>query len=122
MGNENPFAERTYVVGEKTYRLRPLSFFELLDLPELVVKIVEELPDDRDATPLEIAQVAKEEIKGVLATCLGIEPVGLKDIPAAQGMEMLADFLEMNLNENFFKALGRAVAAGKQIYSSSFKS
>lgn len=119
---ENPFPEKTYTVGEKTYTLRPLSFFEVLDLPELMVKIVESLPEGRNATPLELAQAAKEEIAGILARCMGIEPAAFREIPGARGMEIMADFVEMNFNENFFEALRRAVAAGKRIYSSSFKS
>ena len=118
---ENPFSEKHYVVGEKTYTLRPLSLFELLDLPELLVKIIESLPSGRDAKPVEIARAAKDEIKGLLSRCLGIKPGELKEIPAAKGMEILADFMEANLNENFFEALRRAVAAGKSIYSISSK-
>lgn len=122
MPSESPFVEKQYTTAGKSYQLRPLSLFELLDLPELLVKVMESLPEGRDATPLEVAQAAKGEVKGLLARCLGIEPAELKDIPATTGMEIMADFLEMNLDENFFKALARAVAAGRQIYSSSFKS
>jgi hypothetical protein len=37
-------------------------------------------------------------------------------------MQIVADFMEMNLSENFLEALRRTVEAGKRIYSELVKS
>lgn len=119
---ENPFQVKTYNVAGREYTMRPLSFFEILEMPETVVGIVERFPEGAPITASLIAYHAKGEIRGLLCRVLDAEPDDLKEIPADVGMRIVADFMEVNLSENFCRALGRAVDAGKRIYSELVKS
>lgn len=120
--NENPFPEKVYNVGGQEYKMCPLSFFEVLEMPELIVRVFEKIPEGTPITADLIAYHAKGELQGLLCRVLDADPEDLKAIPASVGMEMIADFMEVNLDENFCKALGRAVDAGKRIYSGLVKS
>jgi hypothetical protein len=119
---ENPFQVKTYNVDGREYTMRPLSFFEVLEMPELFVGVVERFPEGAEITASAIAFHAKGEIQGLLCRVLEIEPEEMKGIPADVGMQMVADFMEVNLNENFTRALGRTVDAGRRIYSGLVKS
>lgn len=119
---ENPFQVKTYNVDGREYVMRPLSFFEVLEMPEIFTAVVEKIPEGTPVNASTIAGYAKGEFQGLLCRVLEIEPGEMKRIPADVGMQMIADFMEVNLNENFTRALGKAVDAGKRIYSGLVKS
>lgn len=109
---------KTYHVGARVYELRPMSYFELLDLPDFVLEVVDVLPKDGEAVnPLQVLKSVKGSLKEYLAERIGATAEDLKEIPHEIGMEMAADFVEMTLTENFLKALIRAVAAVKSVHS-----
>jgi hypothetical protein len=122
MGEGNPFPVKTYNVNGREFSQRPLSFFEILEMPETVVGIVEKLPEGTEITGSMIAFYAKGELQGLICRVLGVEIEDLKEIPGDVGMQIVADFMEMNLSENFLEALRRTVEAGKRIYSELVKS
>ena len=114
---ENPFpAEKIYKTGEKQYVLRPLSTWDALDLMDAIVKMFSTLPGNGiNATPADIASAGKSLFRCYLAMCLGIAEDEFRSIPADVGAAMVADFMEVNLTENFLSNLARIARAGSQI-------
>jgi len=108
---------KKYLIDDLEYVLVPLSYFDLLDLPEIFINALKAYPDDGQMTPDMLYMALKDQIKILIARQLGIAVQDLKVIPADVGMQITADFLEMNLNENFTSALSRAIKAGRAIYS-----
>jgi hypothetical protein len=114
---EGILAGRDYLINGKTVRVRPLSFFEAMQLPDLIGKVLEVLPETKDV-PVDYAKIftaIRDEVQILFARCAGLEPEGLQQIPMELGMEMFADWVEANFSENFFKAVQRGLAAGKRI-------
>lgn len=116
------FPGKEHTIGDKTVVIRPLSMYELnVSLPTSMGKILDHVGTDGVNTQQLIA-CASTEIMELIAKTLD-EPMDFwKDVPMDQGMEMIADFLEVNLTENFTKALQRAIAKGQKIGSRLFSS
>lgn len=113
---------KKYVIGEKSYTLEPLSFYELFELPELFQAIVDAVPSVEDirAGKIDSSVILRamgKKAKDMLAGKLGMSEEEFKNIPMSMGMRITADFLEMNFDENFTKELARAMASGKRIFS-----
>ena len=121
--SENPFAEKTYLVGGKTVMVRPLSFFEAMQMPDLIGKILKALPEkDGPMDYPKIFMAVRDEVQILFCRCAGLKSEDLQEIPMESGMEMLADWMEANLSENFIRALQRGLAAGKRISTGFLKS
>ncbi len=119
------FPEKQYRIGNELLTIRPLSFYEMMvTLPGVVGRIFEKAADeDAQITAARIIEKAGAEVllllnvvsgKG-LATSGVMENDFWKAVPIDKGLEIMADFLEINISENFMSALTRAVQAAKQI-------
>lgn len=115
--SENPFVEKTYLVGARTVTVRPLSFFEAMQMPDLIGKILKALPESKEE-PMDYPKIfmaVRDEIQILFCRCANLKPEDLQEIPMEAGMVMLADWVEANLSENFIRAAQRALDAGKRI-------
>jgi hypothetical protein len=114
---ESILTERSYLIDGKTITVRPLSFFEAMQLPDLIGKIVKALPESKEESMdyPKIFMALRDEIQILFCRCADLKPEDFQNVPMEFGMEMLADWVEANLSENFIKALQRALDAGKRI-------
>jgi len=122
--SENPFAEKSYLVGGKTITVRPLSFFEAMQVPDLIGKILKALPETKEE-PMDYPKIfmsVRDEIQILFCRCAGLKSEDLQEIPMEAGMGMLADWVEANLSENFIRSAQRALDAGKRISTGFLKS
>lgn len=110
---------KTYQVGGKTLTLSPMSYFvDVLDLPDLVAALFAREPGDIGAlNNLDIYRAAKNEIRGLLLKCLDIDEAAWREIPMEIQAEIIADFMEINITENFMKALALVASRGRTIAS-----
>ncbi len=110
-------AGRDYLINGKTYTVRPLSFFEAMQMPDLIGKILKALPESKEESMdyPRIFMAVRDEIQILFCRCAGLKSEDLQEIPMESGMEMLADWVEANLSENFIRAAQRGLAAGKRI-------
>jgi len=99
-------ASKVYRVGDREYTLRPWGFFDILALPTVFSRILDKLPSDRAASPADVIAAFRGDIHIIVAEQLGIPVDEMPLIPADVGLRMVSDFIEMNLTENFFDALG----------------
>ena len=122
MKRKSPFPEeRTHRIGDKTYTIKPMSFFDLVELPQtLLGAVLQSVPvnDTGKIAGADVMVTISGYSADLVAEQIGCAKDDLKAIPADQGAAMVADWMELNLTENFLKALVRIVRAGKQISSS----
>ena len=122
MKRKSPFPEeRTHQVAGKTYTIKPMSFFDLVELPQtLLGAVLQSVPvnDTGKIAGADVMVTISGYSADLVAEQIGCTKDDLKAIPADQGAAMVADWMELNLTENFLKALVRIVRAGKQISSS----
>lgn len=114
---ESILTGRSYMIDGKTITVRPLSFFEAMQLPDLIGKILRALPESKEA-PMDYPKIfmaVRDEVQILFCRCADLKPEDLQGIPLETGMEMLADWVEANLSENFIRSLQRALDAGKRI-------
>jgi len=113
-------ATKKHQINGKTYTIKPLSFFDALNLPDAVMgAILKSLPSDRDLTKTDVVMALRGQAAQLLADQIGCKADDFKTIPAEKGFEIVADWLEVNVTENFTQALARIVRAVKRIYSNS---
>lgn len=113
---------KTYEHAGKIYTLWPLSAWDVLEMPDLVAGAIlrrgnsdgdKSLMPDHETILLAVRDVARQ----ILARQLGLDPVAFRAFPAGLLVTMLADFLEMNLSENFLSDLSRLIGAAGQVRS-----
>ena len=113
---------KTYQIGEKTFKLRPMSFFELLELPDIFTAILERSPGlEDDINAGDVVKTLMGKVRDLLSSHLTIDGQSIdvkefRNFPTDTGMAMVADFMEENFSENFIKELQRAVMAGKKLF------
>jgi len=109
--------ERRYTVGDRAITIKPLSFFELMALPEgLFSSIARAMPEGTDAVTSAITlELIKGNLPVYIGDILGLSRKEMESIPAEIGINMIADWMELNLTENFLQGAGRAITAGKRI-------
>ena len=96
--------------------LEPLAYFrDVLDLPDLVASLI--------ASPaqamgnIDIYRAAKGEIRALICQCAGLKIAEFQNLPMELQATIVADFMEVNLTENFIRALCRVARQGRQIIS-----
>ena len=114
---------KTYQIGEKTFKLRPMSFYELLELPDIFTAILERSPGLQDEINAgDVVKILMGKVRDLLSSHLTVDGQAIdikefRNFPVEVGMAMVADFMEENFNENFIKELQRAIMAGKNLFS-----
>ncbi|MBF0516955.1 MAG: hypothetical protein HQK97_07540 [Nitrospirae bacterium] len=110
------FPEKEYRIGDKVITLRPLSFYELMvTLPGVVNRIFEAtVGAGVEITPGAIMEKAGGEVLLLLNAVTGKDDEFWKCVPVEKGLEIVSDFVEMNITENFTSALSRAIQTVKQ--------
>ena len=110
------FPEKKHEVDGETIVIRPLSLYEVMvEVPQIIGRIIDKLGDD--ISVLNITQKCPGEALALLSSVTGKEKNFWKKVPLDVGTEIITDFLEMTLTENFFKVLPRLIQAGRKIGS-----
>jgi len=116
---DNPVIKpgKKYPVNGRVVTIKPLSFFELTALPEgLFSSVLRSVPEGLDSvTEAIVLELIKGNIPLYIGEILGLTKEEMQSIPGDVGMNMIADWLELNLTENFLKGAGRAIKTGKKI-------
>jgi len=118
---ETPYpVVKKHNIGKKTYTIKPMSAFDLMALPDTLLGSLLQAVSVKEekVTHLDVMMAMRGQAVQLVAEQIGCPVDDLKLIPAEKGVEIIADWMEVNLTENFIKALTRIVRAGKQIASS----
>ncbi len=121
--NKNPMTfGKKYQVGDELIQIKTLSFFEMVSLPTgILSSLFAKLPSlekGENVTPEQIVDILQNvSIVPYVTELLGITKEQMEKIPAALGMEMVADWIDTNLSENFLMEAIRIKAGGTRIYS-----
>ncbi len=121
--NKNPMAfGKKYQVGDELIQIKTLSFFEMVSLPTgILSSFCAKLPSlekGENVTPEQIVDILQNvSIVPYVTELLGITKEQMEKIPAALGVEMVADWIDTNLSENFLTEAIRIKAGGTRIYS-----
>lgn len=117
---------KKYQIGDDIIQVKELSFFEMINLPSgLMSSLFAKIPETVDGkiAPEQIANIlGSVSIAPYVTELLGITEEQMKKIPATMGADMIADWIELNLSENFLMAATRIKAGGKRVYSKLSKS
>ena len=113
MENQTPYqATKKHKINGKTYEIKAMSFWELTNLPDTILG---SLIDSVENGNVNYIKLLRGKTAQLIADQIGCKPEDFKTISAEKGLEIISDWLEVNITENFTKALTEIVGEIKTI-------
>lgn len=103
----SPFpATKKHTINGKEYVIKAMSFWDLTNLPDTVIgSVLASLPNKETFDKADIVLALRGKVPQLIASQIGCEPEDFKKISAEAGLGIISDWLEVNLTENFIKAM-----------------
>ena len=113
MENQTPFQTvKKHEINGKTYEIEAMSFWELTNLPDTILG---SLIDSVENGHVNYIKLLRGKTALLLSNQIGCKPEDFKTISAEKGLEIISDWLEVNITENFTRALTEIVGEIKTI-------
>lgn len=111
--NKTPFpVEKIHTINGKKYTIKAMSFWELTNLPDTVVgNVFQALPNKKEFGKADIVMALRGQVAQIMAHQIGCKPDDFKAISAETGLRIVSDWLEVNMTENFIKAMTDVIGA-----------